>query len=289
MNAALWGAASAIAFGVADFLGRFTGRALGPRNAMLGLMLVGAVVLSLYGVGAGLAVAWAPATLPVLLAAGVSAMAAPLLFYRSLTQGPISLVAPIAAAYPALVVPVEVAFGARPEPLAWAAMAATLLGTVVVARTAGEDPDARVAADPRNRRRAIVTAVAAGCLFAVALLTGRQAVAAYGEVETLWFGRVIGLLTLLAVLVATRRRPAVPVRWWPVVAVQGLVEASAYLFFYVGSQGEGGPAAAVASSAFMVVGVLLGRVFLRERVSPGCWAGILLVFGGVAALSGQPS
>ncbi len=286
MNAALWGAAAALFFGLADFLGRFTGRALGPRNALLGLMLVGAVLLSLYGFGSGLPVPWRAETVPVLLVAGVASMVAPLVFYKALTLGPLSLAAPITAAYPALIVPVEVAFGARPGVLDWAAMAATLLGTVVVARTAGEDPDEALAADRTNRRKSIACAALASVLFAVALLAGRHAVEAYGEVQTLWVGRVVGFLALGAAMMAARVRPVLPVRWWPVLLVQGLVDALAYLCFYVGSQGEDASAAAVASSAFMVVVVLLGWAFLRERISPACWGGILLVFGGVATLSG---
>ena len=40
--------------------------------------------------------------------------------------------------------------------------------------------------------------------------------------------------------------------------------------------------AAVASSAFMVIGVLLGWLFPKEKVSLVCWSGIGLVFSGVA-------
>jgi hypothetical protein len=40
--------------------------------------------------------------------------------------------------------------------------------------------------------------------------------------------------------------------------------------------------AAVASSAFMVIGVLLGWLFLKEKVDLVCWSGIGLVFSGVA-------
>ena len=285
MNAALWGALAALAFGVADFIGRFTGRALGPRNAMLGLMLVGAVLLSLHGAVAGMPMVWDAGTLPMLLVAAVAAALGPLALYVSLTLGPISLVAPVCAAYPALVVPVEVMLGAQPGAVAWAAMAVTLAGAVVVARTAGEDPDARIAADPRNRNRAIAAAALSGVFFAVALLAGRQAVAAYGEVQTLWFGRVIGVVCIAALMAAARQPPSVPVRWWPLILLQGIVDAAGYLFFYIGSTGDGGPVAAVAMSAFMVVGVLLGWIVLRERIGAACWCGIGLVFAGVAALS----
>lgn len=285
MNAALWGLAAALAFGTADFCGRFTGRALGPASAMLGLMLVGALLMSLYAVANDWSWHWNLDHGWPLAVAGVTAMLAPLAFYRSMTLAPLSLVMPITASYPALVVPVNLLMGAVPAPLEWLGMAATALGAAVVARTAADDPDAALAATPGNRRKAIAFAALAGSLFAVALLVGEHAVAAYGAERTLWFGRLAGVALLLAAFAARRSLPRLPPAWWPVLVVQGVLDALAYFFFYLGAKGDDAPIAAVASSAFMVVGVLLGWAFLKERVGPACWSGVLLVFGGVALLS----
>lgn len=299
MDAALWGLAAALAWGVADFCGRFTGRRLGVASAVLGLMLVGAALLSLYGIISGLrlpAVAGSAVAGPVwaalvagpvwaALVAAVSAIVAPLAFYRGMVLAPMSLVLPIAAAYPALLVPAAVMLGARPSAVEWAGMAATVVGAVVVARTAADDPDAKVAADPANRRRAVLYAMAAAVLFAIALGVGEHAAAAYGAVETLWFGRVVGTGVLLAAFAVSRRPPCLPLRWGPVLLLQGVLDAAAYFCFFTGADGEDAPVAAVTSSAFMVVGVLLGWVFLKERIGAACWSGIALVFGGVAVLS----
>lgn len=281
MNAALWGLAAALAFGGADFCGRFTSRALGPASAMLGLMLVGAVILSINGLstGAVLVLDW-----PLAIAA-LAAMLAPLAFYRAMTLASLSLVMPITAAYPALVVPVSLVTGAMPGPLQWLGMALTGLGTVVVARTAADDPDAALAADPANRRNAIAFAALACALFAVALLAGGQAVASHSAEATLWLGRLGGAALLLLGFAAVRRRPRLDLRWWPVLLVQGILDAAAYFFFYLGARGEDGAIAAVASSAFMVVGVLLGWAVLKEKIGAACWGGVALVFAGVALLS----
>lgn len=285
MNAALWGLAAALSFGLADFCGRFTGRALGPASATLGLMLVGAVLLSLHAAGHGLALPAAGPDLWALLLTGIAASVAPLAFYRAMTLAPLSLVMPIAAAYPALVVPVGLMTGAAPAPGEWLGMAVTLAGALVVARTAEADPDAEVAADPANRRRAILYALAAAGLFAVTLLAGERAVAAYGEVATLWIGRMLGVAILAIGFAVSRRAPCLPRRWWPVLAVQGLLDGAAYFFYFMGARGDDAPVAAVASSAFMVVGVLLGWAVLKERLTPACWSGVALVFAGVALLS----
>lgn len=285
MTAGLWGLLAALAFGGADFCGRLTGRAVGPVHAMLAVMLVGGGLLGiavLAGGGipslSGRQAAWA-------VAAGVTATLAPLLLYKGMTFGPLSLVGPICGAYPALVVPVDVLLGARPGAAGWAAMAVTMAGVVVVARNASEDPDAQLAADGANRRRALLLAAGSAALFAAALLIGRQAVAELGATVSLWLGRWVGVVLLLALVLPGGRRPRLAPRWWGVLLVQGVLDAAGFLAFYLGSQGEDAPAAAVASSGFMVVAVLLGRLLLKETVSARCWLGVALVFGGVAALS----
>jgi hypothetical protein len=53
----------------------------------------------------------------------------------------------------------------------------------------------------------------------------------------------------------------------------------AYFFFFLGAEGKDTAIAVVASSAFIVIGVLLDRLFLkRERVCRVCRPGIGMVF-----------
>lgn len=285
MNAGLWGLLAALAFGGADFCGRLSGRALGPRLALFGVMLVGALVLSVAVIAGGSVSMPGAGPLAWMVAAGIAATLAPLALYKGMTFGPMSLVGPICGAYPALVVPVDVLLGARPSALHWAAMAVTMAGVVVVAKTASEDPDAAIASDRKNRHRATVMGIAAAILFAAALLLGRQAVAGFGVTASLWLGRWIGVGLLLTLILAAGRRPALPRRWWSLLLLQGLLDAGGFFAVYLGSQGPDAPAAAVASSGFMVVAVLLGRLVLKEAVSAACWLGVGLVFAGVAVLS----
>ncbi len=79
----------------------------------------------------------------------------------------------------------------------------------------------------------------------------------------------------------------VPLRWWPLLGLQGLLDGSGYLALLAGSEGPGSAIVVVVASGFSAVTVLLARVFLREPMTWGQWAGIVLVVGGVAVLSGQ--
>jgi len=287
MNSALWGAAAALAWGISDFIARFTGRALGPPRSMLGLMAVGSLVLGGWLLLNDLPISWDKIHPLTLLVASLAALIAPMMLYYSLTFGPMSLAAPIAAAYPALVVPISLLMGARPEPLEWLAMLVTVAGAVVVAHYADEDPDETIAADPQNRRRSIMTAMAAGGFFAVALLVGKEAADDLGHAQMLWLGRVIGFTTILAILLARRESVLrhISAGMLPLLILQGIGEAVAYLLFFMAGQGEGAAIASVTASGFMVVAVLLGWIFLRERISLVCASGIMMVFGGVATLS----
>lgn len=286
MSAGLWGLLAALAFGGADFCGRLSGRLIGPRDAMISVLLVGGLVLSAILPLLGGPPHLTPSGLGWALAAGIAASLAPLALYKGMTYGPLSLVGPVCGAYPVLVVPVTIALGARPEPLHWAAMAITVLGVILVARHAAPDPDALLAADDSNRRRALLYGLGAAFLFAAALLLGQRAAEGLGAVPSLWLGRWTGLALLLAAALATSRRlPVPPRRLWGLLVVQGLLDAGGFLAFILGSHGPDAPAAAVASSGFMVVAVLLGRLLLNERVSVPCWLGIALVCGGVSILS----
>ena len=76
-----------------------------------------------------------------------------------------------------------------------------------------------------------------------------------------------------------------PVRWWPFLCLQGMLDAGAYLAFFAGSRGAAPEVTVVAASAFGVVTVLLARIVLKERIGTLQWLALLLVFGGVGALA----
>ena len=91
---------------------------------------------------------------------------------------------------------------------------------------------------------------------------------------------------LLALLFAVRgRTPRIPTAWWPLLALQGLMDAGAYVSLLFGGHGPGSEIAVVVSSSFSVVTVLLARVFLREAMSLLQWAGVAAIVGGVAVLA----
>lgn len=284
MNAATWGALSAGSFGSADFMARFTGRGVGPAYALLVVLVVGAVPTTAYRLLASGASAWPGESLWLLVVYGCAITVATLLLYYGLARGPVTVVAPIVAAHPALVVGLAVAFGARPGALQWLGMGVTLAGALVVARCAEEE-----AAAGGGRLPVTLALAGAACIaYAAMVAAGQAAVPVYGEANTIWAGRLVaaGLLGLLLLLVLRPGRPlGAAVLWWPLLGVQGLLDAGGHLFLLAGSNGPRPEIAAVTSSTFGVITTLLAFVVLRERVTGGQWAGIGLVFSGVAGLA----
>ena len=97
--------------------------------------------------------------------------------------------------------------------------------------------------------------------------------------------RLLGLGVLALALLIRGERPRLPVQWWPALALQGGLDAGAFLTLFIGTAGAGAALAVVASAPFAVVTVVLARFLLCEAISPVQWSGIALVVAGVTLLA----
>lgn len=285
MNPALWGLMTALGWGSADFIARFTGRALGHQTALLGMLGASAVILSLMFWQSPVPFVRDPSGWWLILLTGLGIMTATLLLYWGLARGPVTVVAPIAGSYPGLNVALAVVQGARPTALDWAAMAMLMAGVIVVARAARsfEDP----AHYTRQQLRfTIGLALGAALSFAVTIAVAQQASYLYGELQTVALSRWVSLLACVVLFLVRRQAPRVPFRWWPWIGLQGLLDGSAYIALLAGSQGPGAEIAVVVGSGFGVVTVILARVVLREAMTWAQWTGIAAILASVAVLTG---
>jgi uncharacterized membrane protein len=275
----------AIGLGSADFMGRSSSRAIGPRNALLGMLLSSALLVSLWVWVSDAPLVWRLADLWLVALNGAATTIMTVLLYWGLARGPVNVVAPIVAAHPVLVLLVYVVFaGIQPLAIQWVAMAATIVGVVMVAGGSDKAKDT----DPGSRlelRITLLIALASSLAYAVLVIAGQAAVVVYGEVQTLWLGRLASLAMLFFLYGARRDTPHLSIRWWPFLTLQGMLDASAYLAFFAGSRGQNPEVAMVVASAFGVVTVLLAWVFLKERISAFQWLALVLVFGGVGVLA----
>ncbi|HZK49432.1 MAG TPA: DMT family transporter [Thermoleophilia bacterium] len=285
MNPAFWGVVSAFGWGTADFIARSTGRAMGPRTALFGMLSVGAVVLTAIVWIGRLPLSLDPSGYGLLLVSGVGTMLGTLLLYRGLARGPLTVVAPIVGAYPALNVVVNLVRGIHPSPPQWVAMIAVIAGVAVVALAAPQT-EGPTESSRRHVRRSALIAVAAAVVFAATMTSFQDAMVIYGELQTVMLARWISLIAVSLLIIGRGDMPRLPAKQAPSLLAQGLLDGGAYLSLLYGSHGEGVGIVVVVSSTFAAVTVFLARILLREAMSLPQWGAIALIVGGVVVLSG---
>jgi len=283
MTPGLWGTGCALSWGTADFVARFSGRAVGHFSSLLGMLSVGSLLLTIWMLVERPSVLWSADAIWLVAAAGIAIMAASLWLYQGVARGPISIVEPIVCSYPILTVLLTVVDGHVPTLGQALFMAVTMVGVIVVAYSTGSHVAGGY--DARILRGTIVISIASAFAFGVGVFLAQRCLPLLGDLPTLWSTRLVGLAALILLMLLLRRRPILPKRWWLALASQGLLDTAGYAALFQANYGAGSDIAAVAASSYGALSTLLAWIILRERVNATQWAGIALVFGGVAGLS----
>jgi len=285
MTSVILGIAAALSGGVYDFLSRFPSRDVGPVPTVLCVTLFGLVPLSLYMFAGEVEISLVWSKLWLVAAAGIFFTLATLALFAAFARGPMTVVAPIVGAYPALAMIFAVAGGARPSLAQWLSVLCVLAGVVVCARSgeAKQDQDGALATGTMGS--VIALALISGVCFAIAI-TGVQASAPiFGAVATVWLGRIFGLIAVSLIYLARCPGAPLPTRWLPLFALMGCLDIIALGALTAAGNLPSPEFTTVISSGFGVVTVILARIFLKESISRLQLAGMAMVFGGVAALS----
>ena len=319
MNAGVpLGLSSGLCWGAADFFGGIQSRRLPALTVAFWSQLAGAlalaIALAIEGVRpAATGIAWG-------LAAGVGSGCALVLFYRSLAEGTMSMVAPISAC--GAIVPVAAALltGNQPGTLAALGVLATIAGVILVSRPhtpARFAPPAvegdlagpvSPASSARGGRRVVAMALGSALGFGLfyvfvdagaastagtAATTGAVAAAAAGTAGShgspLWViaGARMSSLAILSMIALVSRRSALrwPGRRIGAVALVGIGDTGANLLFAYAATTGNLAVVGVLGSLYPVATVVLARWLLRERLSGGQNVGVVLALTGVVLLA----
>jgi uncharacterized membrane protein len=293
------GLGSGLAWGTADFFGGIQSRRLPALTVAFWSQAAGAlglvIALALEGARPPVAgIAWG-------LAAGAGSGIALVLFYRSLAEGTMSVVAPISAC--GAVVPVAAATltGDHPGALAGLGVLTAIAGVVLVSRThtgdkrpgrPGSGPARPASSSPaggsgRSRRvllMALGSALGFGLfyVFVDAGTTGSRG-------EPLWViaGARASSLVMLSTIALIGRGSALrwPGRWIGPVALVGIADTGANLLFAYAATTGNLAVVGVLGSLYPVATVVLARWLLGERLSGGQNAGVILALTGVGLLA----
>jgi drug/metabolite transporter (DMT)-like permease len=298
------GLSSGLCWGAADFFGGIQSRRLPALTVAFWSQLAGAlalaIALAIEGVRpAATGIAWG-------LAAGVGSGCALVLFYRSLAEGTMSIVAPISAC--GAIVPVTAALltGNQPGTLAALGVLATVTGVVLVSRPHAKPRLASPAAegDPespaRGGRRVVAMALGSALGFGLfyvfvdagaASTAGTAAAAgtAGSHGSPLWViaGARMSSLAILSMIALVSRPSALrwPGRRVGAVALVGIGDTGANLLFAYAATTGNLAVVGVLGSLYPVATVVLARWLLGERLSGGQNAGVILALTGVGLLA----
>jgi drug/metabolite transporter (DMT)-like permease len=198
-------------------------------------------------------------------------------------------VAPVSAAGATLPVAVSLARGDVPGPVVLTGLAVTFLGIVLASRQAVEPAAGGLRHPPTATGLALLAAACFGAFFLFLDEGGNAA----GDGRLLWVvigARAGSLPTLLAVVVGVwlSGRAGVlirPARLLGAVAVTGLFDTSANVFFTFATTHGNLGVVAVLGSLYPVMTVILARIVLAERLARVQATGVALALAGVVLVS----
>jgi drug/metabolite transporter (DMT)-like permease len=305
--AIILGLTGAVSWGAADFAARFASRQVGAYRTLFFMQFFGFLALSVYlkftgGFSRGIALGWQPWALTV--AAGLLNVLASLALYHSFEHGTLSIVGPVSSSYPALTVALSLLSGERIHSVRAAGLAVTLLGVILAATSFAQaksttaETDAQQAspnhASPNraaNSRAhlstgvgwAICAALGFGVLF---WFLGFHVVPAVGSAVSVWVMRLTALVSLSLAAAPARQTLKLPRGkvWWLLLAV-GILDTAAFVANNAGLSTGQVSVVSVLASLYGAITVLLAWIFLRERLEPSQWLGIVLIFIGIVLVS----
>lgn len=275
MTAALLLALGAsLAWGVADFVGPWQGRALGTLRVLFWAQLGGVSALGILVAARGhgphdWAVLWA---IPAALSGTLGLYA----YYRGMLTGTMSVVAPIAGASAIVPVIFGIATGDKPRPVQIVGIACAIVG-VALASQERQETERRIAA---GVGLALLAAIGFGFYF--------PPMHAAGAADPWWSSFIFRATATAIVLAAVAvRRPTVRLAGWPLLVVigVGLGDTLGNLLFAAAAGRGLVSVTSVLASLYPIVTVILAALVIGERVARLQLLGVVLTLAGIGLIS----
>jgi drug/metabolite transporter (DMT)-like permease len=274
LDTVVFALAASITWGAGDFSGGLATRRDQVLSVVVGAHTVGLIMLIT------LALTWSepfPTTLDVIWGsvAGLAGALGVVAFYQALAVGRMGIVAPITAMLSAAT---PVLFGALIEGLPGPIQ---LIGFVLAFIAVGLISGLGVAkGSTRGLGLALLAGLGFGSFF---ILISRVS---HGAVFwPLACARLSSLLFLLAVVLIRRQKILPEKSVWPVVFLAGALDVAGNVFFVLASHAGRLDVAAILSSLYPAVTVLLATIILKERVTRLQAIGIVIALVAIPLIS----
>jgi drug/metabolite transporter (DMT)-like permease len=266
---------AALAYGASDFVGGTGSR----RHSAWGLVLIGQLCGATLMIACGLLAPADPraADFAWALLAGAGSATGSIFLYRGLSRGHMGRVAPVSAVGAAVLpVLVGVALGERPAWLAWLGVLTALPGIWLVSRGS--------TASSARTQGALVDGAAAGAGFGVLFIALGQVSSDAGFMPLAanqLFGAAVTVV--MAAVLGQEWRPRLGMLPWG--GASGALGAAGTLTFLLSTHATDLGVAAVLTSLYPAVTVLLASIALGERLGGGQRLGIGVCTLAVATLA----
>lgn len=284
LDAVLFGSASALSLGVADFVASRNTRFLGTLRATRGMFFVSVIVL-IVALGAERGVNFFATSYPlgaISLAVihGITSAAALASFFHAMSTGKIGVAAPVFATNPIFILSYYWILDGMPGLFRTASMVLVIFGVGLVALS---ERGARASSLGHSGSRVIALSMASSFLYAISIIALQATANDLPALDVMLLARMSGLLCVSALIVVqVRRGPPLERRRTPVV-LHGVLDVAGFLLILFGTARSGDPSlVALISSLFPVVTVILAIVFLKESLSLQNLAGLVIIAAGVA-------
>jgi len=209
------------------------------------------------------------------IAGGLSGSIGLTAFYRSLAVGKMEINAPLSALITAVI---PVGFGmvlhGRPRLFQLVGFVIAIVGTVLVSR-----PEAAHQAPP-GAWLAVVAGLGFGGFLICMKLAGATSI-----VWPLCIARLISVSAILIFCLLARQSPLVPARLVPLAAFTGMLDTAGNALFMFAAQLGRLDVAAVLSSLYPVMTIILARWILKERLHPIQTVGMLAVLVAIPLIA----
>lgn len=280
MNALALGLVAALCWGFQDICIRFFSQRTPVSACIFTVLFTGLLFQSFATISTGTLQPLPLDAIWISLAAGVCFVFATFGLFYAFQRGPVRLVAPTVASYPILSVSWAALQG---SPISFAqttAVACIILGvgTVAVLSDTSED-------DSPRKGPTLLLAGMSAIGFAGTFALGQRAAELSHELPTTLVTRAFAFALILVMFVLSKQKLWPGKAALPWLIAMGVADGIALLCVLSAGGLPDAKYAAVSSSLFGLMTILLAWLFLKERMTVPQWAGCMVAFAGVGYLA----
>ena len=281
MNALTLGLIAALCWGIHDVTIRRISQTVPLMATLLGVLVTGLVFQLAVMAATGSFTPLPARALWLSVAAGVAFLLASVALYNAFQRGPVRIVAPIIGSYPVLSVALAALQGEPVTLWHWLAVGAVALGVAIVSIFSDEDGQEDIPPVPATIAISVLAAIGFFATFAL----GHAAARIADDLPAILVTRATSIALLLPALMMLSL-PFWPGRAaLPFIAIMGILDGIALLCVLSAGSLPGAQYAAVASSTFGMITVILAWVLLGERLTLRQWVGCATAFAGIGYLA----